>query len=198
MENKFGENDRVKIINDAYCYGGLTGHISEVEGNDFIPHETPYKVRGFWYRAVDLVLIADADVIENARHGDATDSGNGDDGELVRLSHALEHAAHENVTLLMELAEALGLHRHEFLDADGDEAVIAAIEALRNENARLKAALAPFAMLAQYYGDSKIPDSADAMQDAVYGGRWVITYGQLRAVFAIATQQPANGDGEGV
>lgn len=64
-----------------------------------------------------------------------------DAGELVRVSHALEHEAHENITLKMELAEALGLHRHEFLDADGGEAVIEAIEAMRAQLVKAETAL---------------------------------------------------------
>jgi hypothetical protein len=104
MENKFGVNDRVRIVIDTYGQGGLTGHISEVEGSDDIPQETPYKVRGFWYHANELVLIADADVIEYARHEapatEAARAGEGDDSgysELIdKLSGQIKRLEREN------------------------------------------------------------------------------------------------------
>lgn len=63
----------------------------------------------------------------------------------VPMARVLDHVASELVTLEMEVAEALGLDRHTFLDADGPDALVGAVEAQRRELAAARAALAPFA-----------------------------------------------------
>ena len=65
---KFMVGDRVRILSDEHKQAGLTGVVSEVEGNDFVVYILRYKVRGFWYKSTDLTLIADADSINYARH----------------------------------------------------------------------------------------------------------------------------------
>lgn len=60
----------------------------------------------------------------------------------AELAGVADRLASESVMLAMEIAEALGLDRETFLDADGPDAIVEAIEAQRKELATARAALA--------------------------------------------------------
>ncbi len=147
MGNKFEMGDRVRIITDALGEAGKLFIVDDISGHDDNEDGTLYRHSGTTngYLASELVMVQPKWATENARHelapapaSSAEPVAGAGDSELVRLSHALEHEASENVTLKMELAEALGLHRHEFLDADGDESIIEQIEALRRQAATME------------------------------------------------------------
>lgn len=61
MTNKFAKGDRVRIITDVHGAAGRLFVIEDVEGNDDVPHETPYRDNyGYWYKASDLVMVQPA------------------------------------------------------------------------------------------------------------------------------------------
>lgn len=79
-------------------------------------------------KATELAPLAPADALPS-------------DGDAAELAGIADHLASESVTLAMEIADALGVDRHTFLDADGPDAIVEAIEALRAENATAREAL---------------------------------------------------------
>lgn len=59
--NRFVVGDRVRIVTNKHGQAGELFVIDEVEGSDEVGHELPYRGKnGYWYNAVDLVMVQPA------------------------------------------------------------------------------------------------------------------------------------------
>lgn len=129
MMGKFKINDKVDVLDGSGLFGRIVDKAYVALDGELVAN---YKVAcpeigSKWYNENELAPL---ELAPAAPAAPATADAGGTD-RAAELAGVADHLATESVMLAMEIAEALGVDRHTFLDADGPDAIVEHIEGLR-------------------------------------------------------------------